>query len=192
MCAAQCIEDWSRIRKRPFRLHVFAHLNGCKKWKAMPPQPTHLLPLSVSRQERALTTHLIFARSLTSIVLQYSHPNSGVHKMKTPISPNDLFLAQMNHGYKSFLCEASKCGSTWSCFAGAAYANASAIIEDDTMQTPTLTDAPIHDNQPENAVTVEYDERVDFAPLPNVPNRFEVSEGAHSQIPEGDPQLFRI
>ena len=125
-------------------------------------------------------------------VLQYSHPNSGVHKMKTPISPNDLFLAQMNHGYKSFFREASKCGPTWSCFAGVAYANTSAIIEDDTMQTPTLTDAPVHDNRPENAVTIEYDERVDFAPLPNVPNRFEVSEGAHSQIPEGDPQLFRI
>ena len=42
----------------------------------------------------------------TEYVLRYSRPNSASHKMRTPISPNDLFLAQLNPGYTSFFHEA--------------------------------------------------------------------------------------
>ena len=125
-------------------------------------------------------------------VLQYSRPNSAVHKVKTRISPNDLFLAQMNHGYKSFFCEASKCGPTWSCFAGAASIDSPTTIEDDGVASSAPRGIQQADDRRQSVATIEYDENVDFAPIPDVPNRFDVSEGADVQTSEGDPHLFRI
>ena len=128
----------------------------------------------------------------TEYVIKYSHPNENPHMMKTPISPNDLFLAQMNHGYKSFFRAASECGPVWRTFAGSACANSSTIIEDDDSDEAVTPEIAATPTQGKTAATIEYDERTDFAPIPSTPNKFNVSEGAHVRPSEGDPHVLRL
>ena len=133
----------------------------------------------------------------TEYVLRYSRPNSVPHKMRTPISPNDLFLAQINPGYTSFFREAVKFGPTWRSFAGAACVNEAAVVLDDDDQS--LTHPPLekatttnHRSEGSEATAIEYDEKVDFAPLRNSPTRFDVSEGGPLPATEGDPRLQQL
>ena len=82
---------------------------------------------------------------------------------------------------------------------GAAYANESITIEDDkddehpTSQTEMRADVITPTAQEVwNIGLIEYNANVDFALIPNSPNRFDISKGALPLSSEGDPQLLRI
>ena len=125
-------------------------------------------------------------------IIKYSRPGANPHMMRTLISPNDLFLVQMNHGYKSFFRSASNYGPNWKTFAGSACINSSTLIENDAADKMLTPEATATTRQEGTATAIEYDERIDFAPIPSSPNEFIVSEGDLTRPPEGDPQLLRL
>ena len=188
-----------------------------------PTSPYNLAPpqLLVRALKRRGYVHSKGYHDDNEYIIQFSRSHAMRHQIRIPISPNDLFLLQMNDGYTSFFSDASRYDANWQSFAGTTYvnefnhsidmpnetdttgeeprqtfANKSILVENDEDEEDLVTQESGQQlTVPSDAggpTTIEYDEHADFEPIPHLPHKFEISEGDMRTSEGEDPKISRI